>query len=140
LDQLQNSFLNDLALVFSGACEYGQLNQSQEKMLSNMGIDVYDSAGWLKARQVQGGGKCGRVAFKYQRVRSHGSDDFLARMTTLLQRYEVLIEEIENYIWMNRVGNEVEKYYKNLRAEALAGKDIIIHAFPNTDIHVYTQY
>ena len=31
MDQLQNSFLNDLALVFSGACEYGQLNQSQEK-------------------------------------------------------------------------------------------------------------
>ena len=129
LDQLQHSFLNDLARVFSGSCEHGQLSQSQEKILTNMGIDVYDLAGWLKSRPMEGGGKCGRVAFKYQRVRSHGRDDFLARMNTLLQRYEVLIEELDNYVWMNRVGIEVEKYYKNLRADALAGKDFIVQTF-----------
>jgi hypothetical protein len=115
--------LNDLSLVFSGACEYGQLNHSQEQMLSNMGIDIYDSAGWLKARQVQGGGRCGKVAFKYQSIRSHGSEEFLARMTTRLQRYDVLIEEFENYVWMHRIGNEMEKHYSNMRADALAGKN-----------------
>jgi len=51
--QARDSFLADLALVFSGASEAGQVDPSYERMLSSIGIDVHDSGGWLNPTQVR---------------------------------------------------------------------------------------
>lgn len=115
---MRNGFLADLALIFSGSSEPGQIDPSNEEVLSSIGIDVHDSAGWLKLSQTKG--KCGAIAMKYQQIRSHGTDDFLNRMRSRMVNYKRIIEEVENYIWMHRVGYYVEKHYSNLRAEALA--------------------
>ena len=41
-------------------------------------------------------------------------------MTSRLKSYDFLIEENENYIWMNKVGNYVKKFYSNVRADAVS--------------------
>eukprot|EP00979_Chaetoceros_neogracilis_P009513 scaffold2155_cov229-Chaetoceros_neogracile.AAC.2 len=89
-------------------------------MLSSIGIDVNDSSGWLKTELVRGGGQCGAFAIKYQHVRHHGSNDFFSRMISRLKSYDILIEEIDNYMWMHRVADYIEKHYSNVRADALA--------------------
>lgn len=120
IEQLRRSFLSNLAQVFSGTCESGQLDPMYEETLSSIGIDVHDSSGWLKTELVPGGGQCGTFAIKYQHVRHHGSEGFFSRMISRLESYDILIEEINNYIWMHRVADYIEKYYSNLRADALA--------------------
>ena len=155
LHKLRNSFLDDLALVFSGTCRddssslsstststsqssplHNNISNSQyehKQILTDMGVDIHDSAGWLPRsqsssksrsrpsnRNARKQGTCGNITLKYQRVRGHGSDEFLKRMTSRLKSYDFLIEEIENYIWMNKVGNYVEKFYSNVRADAVS--------------------
>ena len=149
LHKLRNSFLDDLALVFSGTCRddssslsststsqsllpsHNNISNSQyehKQILTDMGVDIHDSAGWLPRsqsssksrsrpsnRNTRKQGTCGNITLKYQRVRGHGSDEFLKRMTSRLKSYDFLIEEIENYIWMNKVGN-----YSNVRADAVS--------------------
>jgi len=76
----------------------------------------------LQNNEAKVRGKCGSVAMQYQQVRRHGKEQFFTRMSARLQGYEIVIEELENYIWMHRVGDHIEKHYSNLRADALAGE------------------
>jgi len=124
---LRNDFSKELVRVFSCTCNASSsssskpMNASYERILSSfIGVDIYDSAGWLKQEEVRGGGRCGTATVKYEAMRNHGAHDFIRLLEERLESYQNLIQEIENYTWMYRAGDYIEKYYSNARAEAVA--------------------
>lgn len=120
---LRHNFTSELVRVFSCTCHPSKsmnMDACWERMLSSIGVDIHDSAGWLKREEVRGGGQCGTATVKYEAMRNHGAHDFISLLEERLKSYHVLMEEIENYIWMHRAGDYIEKYYSNVRAQALA--------------------
>eukprot|EP00554_Chaetoceros_debilis_P008111 CAMPEP_0194079022 /NCGR_PEP_ID=MMETSP0149-20130528/5274_1 /TAXON_ID=122233 /ORGANISM="Chaetoceros debilis, Strain MM31A-1" /LENGTH=1462 /DNA_ID=CAMNT_0038760381 /DNA_START=208 /DNA_END=4596 /DNA_ORIENTATION=+ len=122
MDHTRNGFLSALALLFSGTCTHRQIEPIHEEMLSCLGIDVHDSDGWLKSteRTNPAVGICGIVTRKYQDVRGRGTEGLLESLSKKLNDYNVIIREMENFIWMRRVGNHLEQHFSRLRADALA--------------------
>lgn len=120
MEDMRGNFLSRLATVFSCTCEQGQLDPEYEYILARMRIDVNDSAGWLRKRSERGESNCGVSAFRYHNLRHNECQDFIDRLKSRLNSYEMLIEELESYVWMHRVADSVEKYYSNQRAIAVA--------------------
>ncbi len=59
---------------------------------------------------------------KYQEARGHGIENFMIRMKARLDDFEIIIREMENFLWMHRIGVHLEQFYSRARADALAGK------------------
>ena len=98
-----------------------------EKKLEKEGINARDSFGWLsmihdkKHHGTDGDGCCGLVASKYEENRELGTHQLLTQLEEILSDQRDRVERMESFVYMNCVGNQLEKHFSRLRSEALAG-------------------
>ena len=131
--EYRQSFLSDLAVVFSGTMYSKTSKKSNdytafEKTLSKIGINFHDSAGWLSMIDekdhgyINSKGHCGDVASKYQQIREKDTSKLLKRIHEVLQDQRDRVEKLESFVYMNCIGIQIEKYFSKRRSDALAGK------------------
>lgn len=98
-----------------------------EKKLSKEGINSHDSFGWLTMihdsshYERNDNGRCGEVASKYEHKRELGTHQLLEQIEEILRDQCDRVERMESFVFMYCVGNQLEKHFSRLRAEALAG-------------------
>jgi len=133
ITKLRERFMTELSVVFSS--KYHRLEDGadaayQKRIMSKIGINTDDTAGWLQAENNdrEGGagaqtGRCGEAAIWYERVRENETQQLLDSLSDILGNYEHRIESIENFVYMHCVGIQLEKHFSKQRVEALAAWD-----------------
>jgi len=120
-------FLSTTSAVFSGSLVGSRKktsNEYVERVLEKVGIDLFDSAGWIDRNKANGGffveGNCGKIASTYYKIRELDLSVFLEKISKLLHDYIRRVEGIESLVYMHCVGIQLEKHFSKIRSHSLA--------------------
>lgn len=118
---LRDNFLSDLLSVFSGSWCQQVISPMHDDILSSHGIDSLDPLGWtgMISSGEAASEKCGSKALRYQRSRESECFRFLNVMLFRLEQYNVMIEQLENFLYMYRLGEHIEEHYSRIRSREL---------------------
>ncbi len=108
-----------------------------EKLLTNEGINSRDSFGWLSIVtdfDTSDSGRCGRVASNYENVRELGALQLFEQLEEVLRDQRDRVGRMKSFVYMNCVGNQLEKHFSRCRSEALAGTYQFLFRFLLHDI------
>lgn len=64
--------------------------------------------------------RCGECTTLYQQIREQESQIFFEKMRQMLHEYELQIERLDNFVFVQCVGIQIEKHFSKQRADALA--------------------
>ncbi|GAX14943.1 hypothetical protein FisN_12Lh354 [Fistulifera solaris] len=129
LETARNEFFSELANLFSGTFVNVDKRYSEQRkqVLSQAGIDTSDSFQWK--RLCPSSQQNGRATFTQGSAADLINAYFVERdskigwifdqLAQLLQDYFKQVEVIENFVYMNYVGTELESFLKSKRAEML---------------------
>lgn len=121
ISDLRDSFLFDLAAVLAGSWGKEVISPIYDDVLASRGINSLDPAGWTLtiSSSEDAAGKCGSKAFKYQQSRDCDSLAFFNRIMDRLKDFDHLIENLESFVYMHRLGEHIESHYSRIRSRAL---------------------
>lgn len=121
ISDLRESFLFDLSAVLAGSWGKEVISPIYDDVLASRGINSLDPAGWTLtiSSSEDAAGKCGSKAFQYQQSRDYNSLAFFNRIMDRLKDFDHLIENLESFVCMYRLGEHIESHYSRIRSRAL---------------------
>lgn len=121
ISDLRESFLCDFTAVLAGSWGKEVISPIYDDVLASRGINSLDPAGWTVTISSSDDttGKCGSKAFKYQQSRDRNSLAFFSQISDRLQDFDLLIESLESFLYMYRLGEHIESHYSRIRSRAL---------------------
>jgi hypothetical protein len=125
---VRHEFIAEMQTLFSAAylpSEKSNTIASTQSiaLLQNEGITLDDPSGW----QQQKPGSCGKAVAVYMDARESGTEWLMDSLGALLKEYNERVESVENFVYMECVGIQLEKHFSQSRATALTGMfDVIL--------------
>lgn len=117
--------MKDLAKLFSG--RPGK-DTEVTKLLAQNGIVTNDPMGWSTAfgeKTSEAKEHCGLASLGYVQKKDSQTDLLLDNLSDLLNEYSKRVEVVESFVYMECVGVQLEKFFSQKRAQALAGKYLL---------------
>lgn len=94
---------------------------ASKSILSGVGLNLNDPAGWrLLPNQKSLSCNCRDKLQSYAAVKDLRTEELVTKLLEHFNSYRRRLEGIESYVYMGCVGIQLEKFYSQLRSEALA--------------------
>ena len=96
-------------------------------VLARGGVDVSDPYGWSTSfakesalAEQAAAAALGNLLDLYLESKEARSEEFLAALSDVLQEYTTRVEIVEGFLWMESVGNKLERFFNEKRTQALS--------------------